>query len=883
MHCVSLLWLMVVAFCIKYADSQSTSPFDDVIVGLTLVNSETDLEISPLSIDSSNSVLIDLALYGTSPLTIRCDINKTVAASVGFVEFNIDNGRIVRTEEMEPYYLGGDTDGDANEVNTLQIIGTFNLQITVYDNVNDLLQQQLYSISVVDTSIPDGGGTLSPTITPLSIYDVANYTSDSITGSINGELKKWHKITIGFAGPSTSETNNIVNPFTDYRLDVTFTHTGTKNKYVSPGFYACRGDVANSGESSGNIWLVHFRPDAVGDWSYVASFIEGVNVSFYNQSEVIEALRLGSASPASFFDGAMGTFTIVKSDKKGRDLRSKGRLRYSPDYGHLQFLETDEYFLKAGADSPENFLAYIDFDNTPNYGGYRKDWSPHVKDYNDGDPTWSNGKGQGIIGAINYLSSKGMNVISFLTMNINGDDRNVYPYASDSNFFRIDCSKTAQWDIVFDHAERMGMFLHFKMQETENDQLLESEGEVFGSARKLYYRELIARFGHHLALNWNLGEENDNTDQQRKVFSDFIKDIDPYDHPIVVHTHLGQQDEVYGPLLGYQNFDGVSIQANPSSGFQQTLKWVNESAAAGRKWIVSYDEQAPSTDGVLPDTNDPSHNNIRQNVLWANLMAGGAGVEYYFGYSYNHSDLTAEDYRSRAIMWDQSRYALEFFSKFSFWNMTSSNQRVTNNNWCLLDPTGCDPSIALYLPSGDTLDIDLRGIQVSGTSYSIEWYDPLNGGDFLNGTIASIPLNMISTIGFAPSSSNQDWAVLLKCVDCLSTAPTATIITPIATSNPETLSPSAGVVYPSSFPSGTEVPSNTIVFPDSEPSGKPSSGGSPSNTTDIASSVFPTKILSMPPSVQSHADALFIRSETLRMLLYFYTFSCISVTLLPFI
>ena len=28
-----------------------------------------------------------------------------------------------------------------------------------------------------------------------------------------------------------------------------------------------------------------------------------------------------------------------------------------------------------------------------------------------------------------------------------------------------------------------------------------------GPQRKLYYRELIARFGHHLALNWNLGEE----------------------------------------------------------------------------------------------------------------------------------------------------------------------------------------------------------------------------------------------------------------------------------------------------------------------------------------------------------------------------------------
>jgi len=32
------------------------------------------------------------------------------------------------------------------------------------------------------------------------------------------------------------------------------------------------------------------------------------------------------------------------------------------------------------------------------------------------------------------------------------------------------------------------------------------DGEL-GTERMLYYRELIARFGHHLALQWNLCEE----------------------------------------------------------------------------------------------------------------------------------------------------------------------------------------------------------------------------------------------------------------------------------------------------------------------------------------------------------------------------------------
>jgi hypothetical protein len=100
------------------------------------------------------------------------------------------------------------------------------------------------------------------------------------------------------------------------------------------------------------------------------------------------------------------------------------------------------------------------------------------------------GKGRGLVGAINYLSSKGMNAVSFLTMNLKGDDKNVFPYASEYQYDRFDCSKTAQWDIVFDHAEAKGMFLHFKTQEVENDHLLDNG--ALGNNRTLYYRELIA-------------------------------------------------------------------------------------------------------------------------------------------------------------------------------------------------------------------------------------------------------------------------------------------------------------------------------------------------------------------------------------------------------
>ncbi len=87
--------------------------------------------------------------------------------------------------------------------------------------------------------------------------------------------------------------------------------------------------------------------------------------------------------------------------------------------------------------SLRNFLAYSEFDNTPNNGGWRKDWGPHVSDFGQGDPTWGGGQGQGIMGAINYLSGVGMQAFSFLTMNVIGDDQIVFSYVSDQDYFRF--------------------------------------------------------------------------------------------------------------------------------------------------------------------------------------------------------------------------------------------------------------------------------------------------------------------------------------------------------------------------------------------------------------------------------------------------------------
>jgi hypothetical protein len=544
-------------------------------------------------------------------------------------------------------------------------------------------------------------------------------------GQVSGELKVWHKVTITFDGPRTSETADP-NPFTDYRLNVTFSR-GNK-QYVVPGYYAADGNAAQTSADAGNKWRVHFAPSEPGRWTYTVSFHRGPDVA------VSEDPQAGSS--AAFMDGETGTLTIAPTDKTGRDNRTKGLLQYVGGH-YLRFAGNGEYFLKAGADAPENFLAYRDFDGDFKTDGHKdnfvKAWEPHVRDWRPGegtpnamnrvgdpDPTWKNGKGKGIIGAINYLASRGMNVFSFLTMNVGGDDQNVFPYTSYDERLRLDVSRLDQWEIVFEHADTLGMYLHFKTLETENELLL--DGGDLGPERKLYYRELIARFSHHLALNWNLGEEiNDASTAQKAAWANYFWTHDPYQHHIVIHNGAPHYD-----LLGDASaLTGFSLQTNRpdfSEVHRRTLDYLRRSEAAGKPWVVACDEPGDASHALITDAEDPTRDNARKNALWGVLMAGGAGIEWYFGYQHPHSDLTCEDYRTREKMWDQSRYALEFFRRYEipFWEMTNDDDLTANpDDYCFCKP---GELYLVYFKDAGELKLDL---QVGALTYG--WFNPRTG------------------------------------------------------------------------------------------------------------------------------------------------------------
>ncbi len=597
---------------------------------------------------------------------------------------------------------------------------------------------------------------------------------------LTGEFRLWHKITLTVAGPMADESDRSPNPFTDYAMTVVWSHESGETRVV-PGYFAADGRAANTGADGGDRWRAHFAPHRIGRWNYQVRFERGDDVA------------LGAAGELMPEYSRTGSVMIEPSDKTWPDMRARGLLRH--DAGHyLRFAGSGEYFLKAGPDSPETLLAYQDFDGTvankPTIP--LKQWRAHTADWREEDPTWRDGLGKGLIGAINYLADKGCNSISFLPYNAGGDGDNVWPFTARDDPTHFDCSKLDQWQIVFDHANNRGLFLHFKLQETEIDDNRPGhggqsghvpaalDGGDLGPTRKLYLREMIARFGHELALNWNLGEENSQTTDQQRAMIDWIRRLDSYDHPIVVHTYPDWQDRVYTPWLGVrEGLDGVSLQNSWRMAHARVRHWRALSAAAENPWVVCCDEQNPASHGVPPDAGYRGHDgwarvdgqsynrhDIRKQTLWGTLMAGGAGVEYYFGYRLSENDLLCEDFRSRDRAWDDCRIALNFFRN----NWIPFHEMENHDEWanavsdglpatafCFSKP---DSLWLVYLPDGGTCRLRLGPAdspQKKPQAVELDWFNPRTGESVSHGRIQ----HRIEGIEFS-APDRHDWLAVIR-------------------------------------------------------------------------------------------------------------------------
>jgi len=144
-------------------------------------------------------------------------------------------------------------------------------------------------------------------------------------------------------------------------------------------------------------------------------------------------------------------------------------------------------------------------------------------------------------------------------------------------------------------------------------------------------------------------------------------------------------------------------------------------------------------------------------------MAGGAGVEYYFGYKLPQNDLLCEDFRSRDQSWDFARIALEFFQthKIPFWEMKNAdalvgNTRNDNSRYCLAK---AGEVYLVFLPNGGTTELDLTA--VSG-AFTVRWFNPRQGGTLQTGSVKSVNGGGSRSVGQAPQDAEADWLAVIR-------------------------------------------------------------------------------------------------------------------------
>lgn len=509
-----------------------------------------------------------------------------------------------------------------------------------------------------------------------------SFGGNSAHGEGQATYPKWSKVELQFSGPNSSGMGDP-NPF-QVQVDVTFSGPGSQ-VFVVPAFY----DGDGGGGLDGNVWKVRFSPNAAGTWDYVTN------------------------SPESSLDGHSGSFEV--SDTAGcqtnlgnglPNFACVGRLEHV-DAHYLKFAD-GPFWLKGGVDEPEDFL---------------------VPTVNAGFSSKSE--------AIDYLADLGLNSIYLMLNNVDGDRRNIWPWVGSDqeeakiNHERFDVARLAEWEDIFNYMEGKGLVTHI---------VFEDDQAWTGFNRAMYYREVVARFGHHNGLYWNLAEEYNEvySSSEIKDFAQLLRDLDPYDHPLTVHQEGPLSN--WDPFVGDARFDLTSLQTTEGAQNSAAVQWYNKVEAASKTIPVAFDE---STRLLTADERDEF-----RHVNWS-IYTGGGITEVFTRFSSPGSGYQEYD----LILKDLAR-ARKYINDLPFWEMSPKNNLLDSGTGYVFAKPG--ETYLVYLPEGGSLSLDLSG---SNNTFQAEWFDPRNG------SIQAIG----SVFGGAPYSFDApdtlDWVLLLQNAD----------------------------------------------------------------------------------------------------------------------
>jgi len=133
-------------------------------------------------------------------------------------------------------------------------------------------------------------------------------------------------------------------------------------------------------------------------------------------------------------------------------------------------------------------------------------------------------------------------------------------------------------------------------------------------------------------------------------------------------------------------------------------------------------------------------------------MSGGSGSEWLFGTGHPHGDTKCEDWRSRDRMWDQTRWALEFFGAYVPVREAEPARALVApaTAFCLAKPGSV---YAIYLPEGGP-----ASLRLDAGRYRVDWYNPRAGC-----TCSATAINGGGTTwSFTRPSNAVDWALIVR-------------------------------------------------------------------------------------------------------------------------
>lgn len=488
----------------------------------------------------------------------------------------------------------------------------------------------------------------------LSVFAVALAMGGAWAADVP-KYAKWATIELTLTGPN-SKGRGQPNPF-DVRLDVEFTSPDGK-RYQVPGFY----DGDGKGRLDGDVWRARFSAGDEGTWHYRTS-------SSHDQLDG----KSGRFEVGGTLPGAEGFWKWGRLEAIGT---AENGIRY------LKFRD-GPYWLKAGCDDPENFL-----------GGYRNYGTPAKR--------WA---------AVDYLASKGINSLYIMTHNIDGDDKDVWPWlgraASEAKKnavpgkVRFDIAKLAAWRGLFEHMQSQGVVPYL---------ILEDDSAWKGYDHDRYYREMIARFGDLPALVFNIGEESTESYRLRDGLglAKRFKEIDPYDHPLGIHN-VNRPDDSY---IDSPHIDMTAIQTgSPGSrrGLERAIahneiaiNWIKSCRKRGRRvLVVNFDEGRPEED---------------RRAWWSAYMGGGVW-EAHVNKPYDRPHAAWDS------VWVELGGARAFMESLPFWEMQPHNELVEGGSaFCLAKP---GVAYAVYLPAGGEVAVELQ----KDKKYEATWWKPDQGRD----------------------------------------------------------------------------------------------------------------------------------------------------------